>query len=34
MVGLLIILAAGIIFGFVIGLSTGLWTCGKDEQTG
>jgi len=34
MAGLLIILAAGVIIGFVVGLSTGLWTCGKDEQTG
>jgi hypothetical protein len=29
--GLLIILAAGVLIGFAVGLSAGLWTCGEDE---
>jgi len=34
MIGLLIVAGAGIVLGFVSGLVAGLWTCGKDEQTG
>jgi hypothetical protein len=34
MIGLLIVACAGVVIGFVAGLSAGLWTCGKDEQTG
>ncbi len=37
MIGLLIVFSAGVCLGFIVGLSAGLWTCGRDradEQTG
>jgi hypothetical protein len=34
MIGLLVVAGAGVVLGFVAGLSAGLWTCGRDEQTG
>jgi hypothetical protein len=34
MIGLLIVFSAGVILGFCAGLSAGLWSCGRDDQTG